>query len=196
MEEELRQKAEEHPEQYVLAEDGQWRCPPGEEYAKQFGFFFQVVSSASLNPIFSRNIEYLRDYLREGQCEAEPDAAEQVLRLVAEEPGISIEELKQRADKACSDDINILIAKEQVYFNLDTAPLADPKHARLYPDEDTAVAYSITCDTVFSPPNSNTGVVRISPETTVLWDNKPWTIVNPGETKVTLVSEDGRHINR
>ncbi len=192
MEEELHQKAEEHPEQYVRTEEGHWRCPPGEEYAKQFGFFFQVVSSASLNPIFSRNIEYLRDYLKDGQCEADQDAAEQVLRLVAEEPGISIEELKQRADRASSDDINILIAKEQVYFNLDTAPLADPKHARLYPDEDTAVAYSITCDTVFCPPNSNTGVVRIFPETTILWDNKPWTIVNPGETKVTLVSEDGR----
>jgi hypothetical protein len=43
-------------------------------------------------------------------------------------------------------------------------------------------------------PNRNTEVVRILPETTVLWDNKPWTIVNVGETKVILAAEDEKQI--
>ncbi len=75
-----------------------------------------------------------------------------MLGLVAEEPGITLEELRQRADKASSDDINILIAKEQLYFNLYTVPLADAKHARLYPDKDTAEAYSIMFEMPFYPP--------------------------------------------
>jgi putative transposase len=51
MEEELMRLSEEHPGRYQRREDGQWHCPPGEEYASQFGFFFQVVSSASISQI-------------------------------------------------------------------------------------------------------------------------------------------------
>ena len=152
MEEELVRLSEEHPERYQRGEDGQWHCPPGEEYASQFGFFFQVVSSASISQIYSRNIVYLADYLKDESCSPNQEAAAQVLDLVAKEPGITIEELRQRADKASSDDINILIANEQLYFNLYTAPLADAKHARLYPDKDTAEAYSVMLEMPFYPP--------------------------------------------
>lgn len=152
MEEELARLAEEHPERYQRGEDGQWHCPLGEEYASHFGFFFEVVSSTSISQIYSRNIVYLEDYLRDENCAPSQETAAQVLGLVAEEPGITLEELRQRADKASSDDINILIAKEQLYFNLYTAPLADAKHARLYPDKDTAEAYSIMFEMPFYPP--------------------------------------------
>ncbi|GHO67429.1 transposase [Ktedonobacter sp. SOSP1-52] len=190
MEEELLKLAEEHPERYLRDEDGQWRCPPGEEYAKQFGFFFQVVSSASINIIYSRNIVYLEDYLRDGNCSANQRAATRILSLVAEEPGITVEELRQRADQASSDDINILIAKELLYFDLYSAPLADQKNAHLYCDKETADAYSIMLEQPFCPPNRDTNAIVVAPETTVLWDNKPWTIVNIGESKITLISED------
>ena len=191
-EEELQRLAIDYPERYVLGEDGQWHCPPGEEYASPFGFFFQVVSSASINQDFKRNIVYLDQYLRDENCSTDQEAAKQVLRIVEEEPGITIHELRQLADKASSDDINILIAKELLYFNLYTAPLAESKHARLYQDKDTADAFSIMFETPFSPPAINAGRIRVAPETVVLWDNKPWKIVNLGETKLTLISEDER----
>ncbi len=191
-EEELQRLAIDYPERYVLGEDGQWHCPPSEEYASPFGFFFQVVSSASINQDFKRNIVYLDQYLRDENCSTDQEAAKQVLRIVEEEPGITIHELRQLADKASSDDINILIAKELLYFNLYTAPLAESKHARLYQDKDTADAFSIMFETPFSPPAINAGRIRVAPETVVLWDNKPWKIVNLGETKLTLISEDER----
>lgn len=191
-EEELQRLAEDNPERYVEGEDGRWHCPPGEEYADQFGFFFQVVSSASINQTFKRNIVYLDQYLRAQNCSADQEAATQVLHIVKEEPGITLDELRQCADKASSDDINILIAKELIYCNLYAAPLAEPKHARLYPDKEMADAFSIMFETPFSPPAARSGRIRVAPETMVLWDNKPWKIVNLGETKVTLMSEDDR----
>lgn len=192
MEEELQRLAVEHPERYVPGEDGQWHCPPGEEYANHFGFFFQVVSSASINHTFKRNIVYLDQYLRDQNCSANQEAAAQVLHIVQEEPGITVDELRQCADKASSDDINILIAKELIYCNLYAAPLAEPKHARLYPDKEMADAFSIMFETPFSPPAARSGRIRVAHETMVLWDNKPWKIVNLGETKVTLMAEDDR----
>jgi putative transposase len=103
--EELKRQEKEHPERYGQSNDGQWHCPPGEKYADQFGFFFQVISSASINHTFKRNIVYLDQYLRDQNCSANPEAATQVLRIVQEEPGITLDELRQCADKASSDDI-------------------------------------------------------------------------------------------
>ncbi len=191
-EEELQRLAKDHPERYVPGEDGQWHCPPGEEYASKFGFFFQVVSSAPINQVYKRNIVFLDQYFRDENCSANQEAAKQVLRIVEEEPGITLHELRQLADKASSDDINILIARELLYFNLYTAPLAEPKHARLYPDKDTADAFSIMFEAPFCPPAINASRIKVAPETVVLWDNKPWRIVNLGESKVTLMSEDER----
>src|SRR6266851_734346 len=37
-EEELQQLAEDNPERYHRGDDGQWHCPPADEYAKPFGF--------------------------------------------------------------------------------------------------------------------------------------------------------------
>ncbi len=76
-EEELQHLAIDYPERYVEGEDGQWHCPPGEKYADQFGFFFQVVSSASINHTFKRNIVYLDQYLRDKNCSANQEAAKQ-----------------------------------------------------------------------------------------------------------------------
>lgn len=191
-EEELRHLAKDHPERYQWGDDDKWHCPPGEKYAQPFGFFFQVVSSASINQNFKRNVIYLDQYLCDENCSANQEAAKQVLHIVKEEPGITLQELRQRADKANSDDINILIAKEMLYFNLYTAALADPKHAWLYPDKDTTDAFSVMFQTSSHTPSMNAQTIKIAPETIVLWDNKPWKIVNLGETKVTLMSEDER----
>lgn len=189
-EEELLRLAKDCPERYQWGDDNHWHCPPGEKYAQSFGFFFQVVSSASINQNFKRNVIYLDQYLCDENCSANQEAAKQVLHIVKEEPGITLEELRQRADKANSDDINILIAKETLYFNLYTAALADPKHAWLYPNKDTADAFSVMFQTSSHTPSMSAQTINIAPETIVLWDNKPWKIVNLGETKVTIMSED------
>ena len=55
--------AEKSPHRFVFDEAGYWRCPPGEEYAEQFGLFYRVWTPSNVNPILYRNIEFLSDYL-------------------------------------------------------------------------------------------------------------------------------------
>jgi hypothetical protein len=43
-------------------EDGQWKCPPGEAYAIQFGLSYQVRSSREIDWTLQRNLQFLEDY--------------------------------------------------------------------------------------------------------------------------------------
>jgi len=55
-EEELEQLTETMPNRYTRAGDGQWRCPPGEQYAQPLGLFYRVRSSAETNWVLYRNV--------------------------------------------------------------------------------------------------------------------------------------------
>ena len=55
----------------VPSETGRFRCcllytscPPGRQYAERFGLYYGVRSSAGINWLFQRNIQFLEDYLR------------------------------------------------------------------------------------------------------------------------------------
>jgi putative transposase len=49
MEDELSALAEKMPARYVRSENEGWHCPPGEEYARQFGFYYRLRTSAEIN---------------------------------------------------------------------------------------------------------------------------------------------------
>jgi len=42
----------------------QWFCPPGAAYAERHGLYYRVRSSAEIDWVFQRNIQFLEDYLR------------------------------------------------------------------------------------------------------------------------------------
>ena len=44
--------------------NGNWRCPPGEVHASALGLDYRVWSSAEINWILQRNLQFLEDYLR------------------------------------------------------------------------------------------------------------------------------------
>src|SRR5438445_34335 len=56
MAEELERLADAMPHRYRRGDDGQWQCPPGEEYAQPLGFFYRVRSSAEIDWVFQRNL--------------------------------------------------------------------------------------------------------------------------------------------
>ena len=63
MEEALLELAEQQPHRYQQDESGQWRCPPGEAYAKRLGLFYAVRSSAEIDWVLQRNLRFLEDKL-------------------------------------------------------------------------------------------------------------------------------------
>ena len=60
----LQRLSEKYPTRYQKAEDGLWRCPPGEAHAEPLGLKYQVRTDGELHPIFIQNLMFLEDYLR------------------------------------------------------------------------------------------------------------------------------------
>jgi transposase InsO family protein len=188
-EEDLARLAETQPERYCRDEDGSWRCPPGEEYAERFGLYYRVVSSAEINWTFQRNVEYLEDYYRANAPAVGDSARSAVLSLVASEPGISLEDLFGRVEgEASRDDVQMMIAREEIFVDLYRCDIADFDRARAYPDADTAAAYGRVIET---PPGERVvgRFVSLRPGELVVVDGVGWKIANVGETMVGLVGE-------
>ena len=182
---ELLHLAEQMPHRYIREEDV-WRCPPGEEHAAQFGFFYRVRSSAEINWSLQRNLLFLEDYLRADKEDLDEKAVCSMTSLVAEHPGITLQELLA-VGKAPSDVVFAMIARGQLYVDLHTFPLAEPGRVQVFRDQETAQGYTV----VISSSSGNDPFVTVALGVSVVWDGRSWTIVNLGATQVTLLAADG-----
>lgn len=187
---ELLRLTEQMPHRYVR-EENIWRCPPGEEHATQFGFFYRVRSSAGIDWVLQRNLLFLEDYLRADKEDLDEKTVCSVASWVAEHPGITLQELLATG-KTPSDVVFAMIAQEELYVDLRAASLAEPGRVLVFHDQDTAQGYAVIAS------SSNSGehpFVTVGLGTSVVWDGKSWTIVNLGTTQVTLLAADGTLID-
>ena len=187
-EEELCKLAEKSPNRFVF-QDGQWRCPPGEEYAQQFGLHYWLKSSKEINWLLQRNIVFLEDYMLDKNTEPSPEITETVLSAVRSMPAILLLNLLDIPDVE-ADDIYLMIAKGKIYVDLEEELLSEPQFTHVFIDKQTALAYK-TMNSRKNIPMFKDHTLQVSPGTKVLWDGKPWTIVNLGERKISLSAEEG-----
>lgn len=61
---ELERLSIKNPNRYYCDDNGKWHMPPGEAYAKQFGFSFTVFSDSEIDWVLYRNLTFLDDYYR------------------------------------------------------------------------------------------------------------------------------------
>lgn len=188
-EKDLVQRATKMPQRYAQAENGTWRCPPGEQYAEPFGLSYQVHSTAEIEWGFQRNINFLEDYLRVDCPDVEARATQEVLDLLQAEPGIPLRQLLRAAKIATPDDIYALIAKRKIHVNLTDTPLAEPEHVQVFADPETAQAYRLTLTTVSEKLFAAPVIFNLWPGGTFTWDGKLWQVLNVGETEIALLTE-------
>ena len=190
IEDELPRLSEKMPNRYVSAEEGRWRCPPGERYAEQFGFFYRVRSSAEIDWVFQRNLLFLEDYLR-ADCPAVGErAAEALLALVTGQPGVRLDVLIRQVEGASSDDVYALIATDRLYVDLRGAALAEPERVAVFRDQETARAQAVIARAACPPPAGSGASLILAPGSPVLWDGRRWTVVNPGRKATSLLAGD------
>lgn len=141
MEDHLVQLAEQMPHRYIRTASGTWLCPPGEEYAKELGFFYHVQSSAQIDWVYQRNLRFLEDYLRVSCSPVPLEITEAIRILVMRKPALTLLELLESLTLGTTDDLYFLIATDQVYVDLAQTPLADPGHVHVFVDREQAEAY-------------------------------------------------------
>jgi putative transposase len=189
-EEELLSLSERNPNRYRKDEDGVWRCPPGEAYATPLGFYYRLRTSAEINWTFQRNIQFLEDYFRIDAPVVAQAAREAVTMIIASEPNITLDQLYKSAEgKANRDDIHMMIAHREIFVALSAAPLPEPDLVRVFPDEETSVAYRNLIDAVHDSAAHKLRHVDLSKSERVLWGNRSWTILNTNEETVGLLGD-------
>jgi putative transposase len=190
MEEELPTLAEKMPARYVGGEDEGWHCPPGEEYARQFGLYYRLRSSAEINWVLQRNLRFLEDYLRAGNHQrlVSEQAKLSITALLASHPGMTLRELFSAA-KATMDEIHLLLTTNEIFVDLCATPLVDADQVRVFLDQDTALAYSQIA--TLRPPSPADGIssFEFAAGAELSWDGRRWQIINLGESKVSLIDD-------
>ena len=191
MEDQLVQLAEQMPHRYIRTASGTWLCPPGEEYAKELGFFYHVQSSAQIDWVYQRNLRFLEDYLRVSCAPVPPEITEAIRLLVMRKPALTLLELLESLTLGTTDDLYFLIATDQVYVDLSQTPLADPGHVHVFLDREQAEAYvALRQSSVHLFPRTSSSAVVLTAGMLLWWDGKPWRVLNLGETLVSLLSPE------
>lgn len=188
MEDQLVRLAKEKPGRFVPNADGSWSCPPGEAYATPLGLSYRVFSSREIDWTYVQNLRFLGEYLRGSPPRVPLDVAMAVRTTVMSQPGIRLLDLITSLHRGRADDIYLLILTDQVYVDLSKTPLADHEHVQVFLDRAVAESYTTLQSSSSHLPR------RYAPSLTVgapvVLDGKIWTIFNPGETEMLLLSED------
>jgi putative transposase len=182
--------AKQSPERYQRDEAGQWRCPPGEQFAGQYGFYYRLRSEGDIDWIWQRNIQFLEDYLRTDTPPVPASIHEAICALVAGNPGVSLACLRQQTEGiASADDIFILIATNAVWVDLRATPLVNVEQVRLFHNRDVALADLYLSEAKTSAEGLPGTPVTLAIGQTITWDGNIRAIVNVGETSVALSDE-------
>ena len=170
------------------AQDG-WTCPPGVAYAEPLGLYYRVRSSAEIDWTFQRNIQFLDDYLRVGPLINSTTGQEKVRAYVSAVPGLTLDRLLQLTKESVSaDTIFGMIAANVLHVDLHAAPLAEPSQVKVYSSAEAASPAS-RC----TPERPQLiPAARLRCGNIVVWDTRPWRVVNVGITSIGLLSEDQR----
>jgi putative transposase len=188
MEDHLARLAKEKPGRFVPNADGSWSCPPGEAYAEPLGLSYQVFSSREIDWTYVQNLRFLGEYLRGLPPSVPLDVAMAVRTTVMSQPGIRLLDLITSLHRGRADDIYLLILTDQVYVDLSKTPLADHEHVQVFLDR--AVAESHTTLQSSSAQHPRRYALSLTVGAPVVLDGNVWTILNPGETEMLLLSED------
>lgn len=171
-EDELIRLSERNPNRY--RRDGQtWSCPPGRQHADSLGLYYRVRSSAEINWLFQRNVQFLDDYRRR-PLTVLPLQRQRVLAHVSAQPGCSLEALFLTTEGLVTrDEIYALIATGDIYVDLSAVSLPEPAKVPVWLEK-----------TATDPVTDSVKLLRTGAR--LDWDGRPWTVINQGLGAVIL----------
>jgi putative transposase len=192
-EKELIKKSQESPNRWQKTQDDKWLCPPGSEVASQLGLYYIVRSSSEINSIFLRNFIWLSDYFySRKQLSVADEVIKNIRTLISQTAEITLAQIIKQ-EIASIDDLNILIATNQVYVDLQSAFLGQPEQVRIYLDSEEALIYKNLALSQTIATGGDTSI-KVAVGTYIDWDGIKWEIVNPGNKLIGLLGDNGNFI--
>lgn len=193
-EEQLKKLEQKNSSRFCRDEEGNWRCPPGEEYAAKFGLSYTVCSEKEFNWTLQRNFLFLEDYYRAESPEIEESAKDCLITTVTEQAGITLAELIKSENRFNADDIYFAIANKDIYVDLESYLLAEPQRTKVFCDRETAKAYELIDTKTAENSPTNPPVIELATGNLILWDGKGQKILYAGATEITLTDENEQSV--
>jgi putative transposase len=172
------------PNRYRMV-DGVWTCPPGKLFAENIGLTYSVHSSVDVRPVFSRNANFMDDYLRNPPA-VHKAAKEAILEHLGWTPVTTLADLVSGTSESASrDDIYTLICDRTIHVDWNAHPFAEPEEVRLFASAETAEAFALAT----SPNPPERGILQIQVGSRLAWDGRFWTVANSGDNLIALSGE-------
>ncbi|MFZ6780419.1 DNA-binding domain-containing protein [Undibacterium sp. Ji83W] len=175
-------------QRFIPDDNGGWRCPAGEEYARQYGLCFRVRSSKENPWILVRNLEFLSDYFVD-TCPMPSSGDEQKIRdALVDERWMLQRDLLQK-EGVVADAVYKLIANGNLFADLCNELLTEPNYTSISRDSESAKIYVCQKQGRVQIAASDLCTIKMKPQTDIMWDGKPWRIVNVGAQEIFLMFE-------
>jgi putative transposase len=146
--------------------------------------------------VYQRNIQFLEDYLRDDRISVASAARNRLLAQVAARPGLSLLDLLATCgDSAASDDVYVLIARDELYGDLRDSPLTRPATVPVFSNRQVA-AHDAQDQTGVPKPSYSYPIGPPTPGSEVNWNGQRWNVLNCGQTLVTLRRIDDNSVTR
>jgi hypothetical protein len=172
---------------YQRDANGGWFCPAGNEYARPFGLYYRVNSSATISANFHRNAECLDDFLR---CKHAPpsEGIAFVQSILRDNGAMTLADLvnltRGRVDE---DGIYQMLAISILHFDWDAAPLKDPEHVYVFADKESMTSFFASR----APSAFPGGVIDLQAGKPLNWDGAIRRVINVGMHNISLSCDDG-----
>jgi len=193
LEEELQRLHEDSPNRYFKDDNGQWRCPPGEEAAARLGLKYRVRTPATFDPNEVINLKFLDDYKTFDPDTIEGATIDKIEALFLGAPSHRLIDLQAQLHPGELDALYSHIYHRRLYVDLSAAPLTEPERVRVFWNQEQLEAEQCQLESRQMDLFDSARLVRLEEGRRLHWDGQLWAIVNVGDTKVTLLSEDRRY---
>lgn len=188
-EDELQKFLESGNRRYVPDGKGGWSCPPGEEFAAQFGLGFHVRSTQETNWMLVRNLEFLSDYLQT-KC---PQPSQETYCAIDQHFGgerwLLLQQLLEQ-DSVSADDVFTLVAYGFLVVDLEHELLSEPGFTNICRDALSAEVYRQQKLGSSGPAIVPLNTILLASGTSIVWDGNPWQILNVGNADIFLEDEN------
>ncbi len=131
---ELSKLTDKMPHRYIIDDDHQWRCPPGEAYANSLGLYYRLRTDAETDWILQNNLRFLEDYFRGTSITVESKQQALITTLITKQSGITLAELIDQGGEP--DNIYTLLVEQELQIDLHQASLSqNPGLVNVFPNE-------------------------------------------------------------
>src|SRR5579862_9618921 len=177
------------PNRFCKDEEGNWCCPPAEEYFRLLGFKYKVITEDMIDEVLATNCRFLEPYLAENAKPVPDEICEKAIKITAEFTGITLSDLRQKLSGVANvDQINALIANEKLHVNLSAAFLTSPNEVLVFSNLEQAAAIKIINQNLKAPIPGPASFPIIKQGVRLSWGSTMYEVLEVGSTVLKLTN--------